>query len=63
MRGGSTDDVAAPTFEDLSTQQAPSSTDANVHYREVRDVVILPESLSYRLKKALLGPPLVYERR
>jgi amino acid transporter len=30
--------------------------------QELGDVVILPESLSYRLKKALLGPPLVTER-
>jgi amino acid transporter len=30
--------------------------------QQLGDVVILPESLSYRLKKALLGPPLITER-
>ncbi len=36
--------------------------DGVLHLREPDQVVILPESLSYRVKKALLGPPLTTER-
>ena len=36
--------------------------DGVVRRPEAEEVVILPESLSYRLKKALLGPPLITER-
>jgi len=36
--------------------------DSKLQTQQLGDVVILPESLSYRLKTALLGPPLVTER-
>ena len=33
-----------------------------LHRRDPEELVILPEPFSYRLKKRLLGPPLVTER-
>ena len=64
--GGTTDDLGKPAVEEVRPPSAsPRSGDAGearFSRQELGDVVILPESLSYRLKKALLGPPLVTER-
>ena len=64
--GGTTDDVSEPAVEQVQSPSASSRSEGAGEGRfsrqELGDVVILPESLSYRLKKALLGPPLVTER-
>ena len=64
--GGTTDDLGKPAVGEVRPSSAsPRSGDAGearFSPQELGEVVILPESLSYRLKKALLGPPLVTER-
>jgi amino acid transporter len=64
--GGTTDDLGKPAVEEVQPPSAsPRSGDAGearFSRQELGDVVVLPESFSYRLKKAVLGPPLVTER-
>jgi amino acid transporter len=48
--------------EGLPADRGMTGAGGVVHTAETGDVIVLPESLSYRLKKALLGPPLVTER-
>ena len=48
--------------EGLPADRGMTAAGGVVHTAETGDVIVLPESLSYRLKKALLGPPLVTER-
>ena len=64
--GGIVDDVGKPPATQVpSPSPSPASVSAGAERfsrEELGDVVILPESLSYRLKKALLGPPLITER-
>ena len=66
MPGGIVDDVGKPPATQVpSPSPSPASVSAGAERfsrEELGDVVILPESLSYRLKKALLGPPLITER-
>ena len=64
--GGTIDDVGKPAVEEVPSPPASldgaGAGDDRFTRPELGDVVILPESFSYRLKKALLGPPLVTER-
>ena len=64
--GGTTDDPVEPVAVEVTLPPGPGQSDTADGVRfsrqELGDVVILPESLSYRLKKAVLGPPLVTER-
>ena len=64
--GGTIDDPGKPAVEEMPSPPAPpplpSAGDERFSRQELGDVVILPESFSYRLKKALLGPPLITER-
>ncbi|MGP8222249.1 MAG: APC family permease, partial [Acidimicrobiales bacterium] len=66
MPGGTTDDLGEPAVEPVpppsASRQSEGAGDGGFSRQELGEVVILPESLSYRLKKALLGPPLVTER-
>ncbi len=59
LAGGEATDGAGP---DPLAGPGETAADGAFRLRDPSDVVILPESLSYRLKKALLGPPLVTER-
>ena len=64
--GGTTDDLGEPSVGQVQPPPASSLSEGGAEpgfsRQEFGDVVILPESLSYRLKTALLGPPLVTER-
>jgi amino acid transporter len=64
--GGTIDDPGKPVVEEMPSPPASpplrSAGDERFSRQELGDVVILPESFSYRLKKALLGPPLITER-
>ena len=64
--GETIDDAGTPTALDVASPTAAhrgETADGERFTRqELGEVVILPESFSYRLKKALLGPPLVTER-
>ena len=74
MPGGTIDDLGQPAVEQAPSPSSPLSSplsspplskdDVGERFsrQELGDVVVLPESFSYRLKKALLGPPLVTER-
>ncbi|MGO9583183.1 MAG: amino acid permease [Acidimicrobiales bacterium] len=74
MPGGTIDELGQPAVEQAPSPSAPpsaplsspplSNDDVGERFsrQELGDVVVLPESFSYRLKKALLGPPLVTER-
>jgi len=60
-----THDLVEPAVAEVTELQvSPDSGDgaAGWQIRDLDNVVVLPEPLSYRLKKALLGPPLVTER-
>jgi len=64
--GGSTDNLGTSTVAQVDVQGKRNPSEGAAGSRPAvsgqSDVVILPESLSYRLKKMLLGPPLVTER-
>ena len=69
MPSGPVDDARASSLDQAAGGE-PAPGDGGLdappagiaHHPPPADVVILPESPSYRLKKALLGPPLVTER-
>ena len=64
--GGIVDDVGKPEVTEVPSPSPSPRSESGGGERfsreELGDVVILPESLSYRLKTALLGPPLITER-
>ena len=73
MPGGPSDDLGLSALDQVVPPDTPEQGNTagdgtraaagGVFVRpEPGDVVILPESLSYRLKTALLGPPLITER-